>query len=68
MTVKISTPVVIEGRYLEVGEVIQKNDYYLSSSGTWQLAPCPGLKVHAAPPGSQEVQWFRPEWAEGEES
>ena len=43
-------------RLLRSGEKIEKNDYYLSTSGTWQPAPFPGATVIESP----DVQWARP--------
>ena len=43
-------------RPLRAGEKVEKTDYYLSTSGTWQPAPCPGATVIESP----NVQWARP--------
>lgn len=46
----------IEVEELEGGTVLQETDLYLSSTGTWQLCPCPGLTLQPGTP----VRWVRP--------
>lgn len=49
-------PYAIYGAQLESGDVLEANDRYDSSSGRWDLCPCPGLKIEA---GVATV-WVRP--------
>ncbi len=50
------THVKVFGYRLEVGDTIQPDDVYDSTSGKWERAPCPGLKLGE---GALAV-WVRP--------
>lgn len=46
----------IYGYELETGDVLEPTDKYDSSSGGWELCPCPGLTIQAGAP----AKWVRP--------
>lgn len=44
------------GRQLQPGETIEASDVYDSTNGTWELAPCSGLKLGEG----VDTVWVRP--------
>lgn len=40
----IFTPTPVRCRVIEAGEGLRSTDWYASSSGMWDLCPCPGVK------------------------
>lgn len=45
----------VSGRLLEVGEVLQEDDVYESTTGEWVKCPCPGLTL-----ATTHMRWVRP--------
>jgi len=48
---------VVLGNQLETGDVLEPTDVYESTSGRWELCPCPGLTLEASLEGPI---WVRP--------
>lgn len=46
----------IVGRELEAGDVLEADDVYDGSNGSWQKCPCPDLKLQAG----VATKWVRP--------
>lgn len=44
------------GHQLEAGDELEATDVYSSTSGYWELCPCPGTKLV----GGLAVVWVRP--------
>ena len=46
---------MIEVRPLQNGDILRENDMYLSTSGKYEVCPCPGIKYI-----KNDVPWYRP--------
>ncbi|PIT88526.1 MAG: hypothetical protein COU29_01955 [Candidatus Magasanikbacteria bacterium CG10_big_fil_rev_8_21_14_0_10_36_32] len=47
----------IFGQRLQAGDIVEEDDVYDSSSGKWEVCPCPGLTLQE----SVNTYWVRPD-------
>ena len=48
------------GRQLEAGDVLEPDDLYESTSGSWERCPCPGLTLSGPITIASAPIWVRP--------